>query len=148
MPRGGSKPRDPLARFWAKIDKTETCWLWTAAIDAWGYGRFWTTDGKMHQAHRWLYESERGPVEGRAHLDHLCRNPACVRPDHLEPVPCRVNLMRGETLAAANVRKTHCPQGHPYDEANTARKAGNRRSCRACARDYARRRYHERANAR
>lgn len=41
------------------------------------------------------------------------------------------NTLRGETLAAANLAKTHCPQGHPYDEANTQWYSG-RRYCRGC----------------
>jgi hypothetical protein len=65
-------------------------------------------------------------------IDHLCRVRHCVNPDHLEAVTCRENLLRGETLQAANVAKTECPQGHPYDEENTYVYPNGRRDCRTC----------------
>lgn len=69
-----------------------------------------------------------GPVEDE--LDHLCSNRSCVNGDHLEDAPHEVNVRRGrggENWAA----KTHCPQGHPYDEENTNLYQG-RRYCRKC----------------
>ena len=56
---------------------------------------------------------------------------------HVEPVTTRENLLRGETLAAANVAKTHCPQGHAYTNNNILWKRGGRtRACRECNRIY------------
>lgn len=64
----------------------------------------------------------------------VCRNRICVRPDHLEPVTRRENVRRGIGPAAVHARKTHCPQGHPYSEANTYHFAtGTRRRCKICA---------------
>jgi hypothetical protein len=87
----------------------------------------------MAGAHTYAYEWLRGPVPDGLVLDHLCTNPWCVRPSHLEAVTQRENLMRGETIAAVNTQKTHCPRGHPFDEANTyVRPGGRDRGCRAC----------------
>jgi hypothetical protein len=84
---------DRDANFWAKVDKTETCWLWTGAMLN-GYGKFWA--GKTVFAHRWSYERFIGPIPKGLHLDHLCRVPACVRPDHLEAVTNRENVLRSK----------------------------------------------------
>lgn len=129
---------DAYGRWLANVDKTDTCWLWTGGLWASGYGRFWF-DGRTVLAHRWSYEHHVGPIQKGRQLDHLCRVRECVRPDHLEPVSARENLMRGETRAAANAVKTHCPQGHPYDEENTYRDKRGRRSCNICRREASKR---------
>jgi hypothetical protein len=84
----------PEQRFWAKVNKTETCWLWTGATSGNGYGVFGVTR-KMVMAHRWLYEHEIAPIPNERDLDHLCRVRLCVNPAHLEPVSRRENLLRG-----------------------------------------------------
>jgi hypothetical protein len=83
-----------------------------------------------------------GAVPEGLELDHLCRVRGCVNPKHLEPVTHRENLMRGESWSAVNARKTHCPEGHPYDETNTYIDGKGRRRCRECARAYDLRRYY------
>lgn len=128
----------PEQRFWSRVDKTDTCWNWIGGgvrtTD--GYGRFQaeTGDPCKVQAHRWSYERLVGPIPNGMQLDHLCRNRACVNPDHLEPVSNRENLLRGETLPASNVAKTHCPQGHAYVEGNVYTPPSGRRMCRECRR--------------
>ncbi len=104
-------------RFWSKVRKTDTCWIWTSAIIPSGYGTFWI-DGGTQYAHRLAYEWVVGPIAPGLQLDHLCRVRECVRPDHLEPVTGRVNILRGVGPAAINARKTHCPQGHPLSGDN------------------------------
>jgi hypothetical protein len=127
-------------RFWARVDKTEDCWLWTGALfQKSNYGMV-SIDRVPYPAHRFAYELVVGPIPVGMQLDHLCRVRHCVRPDHLEPVSCRTNLLRGQTLAAANAAKTHCPKGHPYDEENT-RFVRLGRQCKECSRDNWRR-YH------
>lgn len=133
-----SRRAEPLlVRLDRLTQKTDACWLWRGTIQRGnhrGYGQI-TIAGKAYQAHRVVYQQFVGSVPDGLQLDHLCRNRACVNPEHLEPVTCRENLMRGQTRAAANARKTHCPQGHPYDEANTQYDAARRiRNCRECRR--------------
>lgn len=141
------RPTTP-ERFWAKVDKNGPvpearpdlgrCWVWTANINDGGYGMFNPGSKRTEVAHRWAYRHMVGPIPRGLQLDHLCRNRACVNPGHLDPVTGRINVLRGETLPAANAIKTHCPQNHPYDEANTRVDRLGRRSCRACERIRAR----------
>lgn len=105
-------------RFWAKVEKTDTCWLWTACTFRGGYGSFWF-DGKLVRAHRFAYELLISPIPRGLQLDHLCRVRACVNPVHLEPVTGRENVLRGEGPTAFNALKTHCAHGHLLDEVNT-----------------------------
>jgi len=109
------------------------CWLWTRSVSTGGYGRF-PLDGRTQSAHRVAYEMLVGPIPEGLQLDHLCRNPRCVHPDHLEPVTCRENLLRGETLQAHNAAKTHCLRGHEFAGENVY-VSGGRRHCRACRRE-------------
>lgn len=128
-----------LERFWAKVDVggPDDCWVWTAARTTAGYGQLSAGFAGKPQtllAHRFSYEIAAGPVPDGLHLDHLCRVRHCVNPAHLEPVTIRDNLMRGETLAAANRAKTECPKGHPYDALNTRIRPDGARACRTCGR--------------
>jgi hypothetical protein len=132
--------------FWRQVSKTSSCWLWRGRADRWGYGRF--TLPRVFSlpregcAHRWAYEAERGAIPSGLVLDHLCRNPACVRPDHLEPVTIRENNRRSRSPSALNALKTHCTHGHPFTSRNTYRPRPGHRQCRTCnarrARDYQR----------
>ena len=126
-------------RFWSKVEKTDSCWVWVGARNPSGYGTFAAGSKKNNsrrdwRAHRYAYTVEKGSIPAGLDLDHLCRNPSCVRPDHLEPVTHRVNILRGVGTASRNAAKTHCPQGHPYDEKNTYVSRTGARLCRACNR--------------
>jgi hypothetical protein len=121
-------------RFWSKVDRSggdESCWLWTASTTPAGYGQF-RVGAAPQYAHRLSWVAANGPVPDGLELDHLCRVRRCVNPRHLEPVTTKENSLRGQSFAAINARKTHCPQGHPYDEANTIRSKSGARLCRAC----------------
>ena len=121
-------------RFWAKVNRQGPveCWLWIGAKMPNGYGSFGATAGTKGTvyAHRYAYTLLVGPIPEGLWIDHLCRIRLCVNPAHLEPVTPRENLMRGNGPAAINARKEHCPQGHPYDEANTEYVISRR--CRTC----------------
>lgn len=115
-------------RFWAKVDKSGDCWVWTGYRSPLGYGRI-TVNKHPRQAHGIAWELSVGPIPEGLELDHLCRNPPCVNPAHLEPVTHRTNMRRG-----AKGRQTHCKWGHPFDERNTYWKRSGTRGCRACHR--------------
>ena len=100
------------------------CFVWRGSLDK-GYGQLWFR-GTMHSTHRIAYELFAGLIPDDLVLDHLCRNRACFNPNRLEPVTAAENNLRGEGCMAAYARKTHCPQGHPYDETNTQMKNGAR----------------------
>ncbi len=73
------------------------CWIWQGAKDAHGYGRVGVSGTRRtRNAYAVYYEEEYGTVPAGLELDHLCRQPSCVRPDHLEPVTHTENLRRGK----------------------------------------------------
>ena len=122
------------------------CWFTGHQPDRSGYVRV-CIGGVRVPAHRAVYEAIIGAIPDGLQLDHLCRVRACVNPAHLEPVTCRENIRRG--LTGIHQRsKTHCPAGHPYDEANTLRRPDRGgiivRRCRECHRLQENARYHAR----
>lgn len=129
---------DPVTRFWGHVDKSGDCWLWTASRNLLGYGEFNVyEDGRDWYAHRFAYEQTVGPIPDGLVLDHLCRNPSCVNPDHLEAVTQQENILRSPIAPAAiNARKTHCLRGHEFTSMNTRIDARGGRRCRACCRMY------------
>jgi hypothetical protein len=135
----------------AKTDDENACWLWTGRIEktgrAPGYGRFLVrhrSKWRNEWAHRVSYSLFNGPIPSRHVIDHLCRNPRCVNPKHLDAVTQRENALRGLGNSAINAKKTHCPKGHPYDRVS---KDGSRR-CKICEREQCRdRKRKERAAA-
>ena len=91
------KDRRPATeRFWEKVDKTDFCWMWTAAKTKCGYGNFKEiasgTQKKWVRAHRFAYEERVGPIPEGLVIDHLCHEPACVNPDHLRAVTHTENM--------------------------------------------------------
>lgn len=141
----GRPPMPVHDRFMEKVspEPNSGCWLWTACANELGYG-FFTWKGYSERAHRVAYELFVGPIPEGTELDHLCRLPSCVNPQHLEAVTHRVNMLRGYGVSGRNARKTHCPKGHPYVRLHkrTGRPPG--RECRECGID----RYRSRQQAR
>lgn len=118
------------------------CWVWTGKPGRGGYCQI-KCNGRMAYIHRVAYEMWFGAIPGALpgaargngpDVDHLCRNRACANPAHLEAVPHRVNIHRGETVNAINAAKKRCHRGHLFDEANTYVSPDGRRDCRACRR--------------
>lgn len=102
------------------------CWQWTGRLDIDGYGGISVRGAKL-LAHRFSWIVFRGEIPAGLTLDHLCRNRACVNPDHLEPVDLRTNILRGTSLSAQRARQTKCQRGHALD-GGTPR----RRKCKTC----------------
>lgn len=139
MERMAPTPRPLEDRLWEKVIRRgeEECWLWTGTTAGDGYGRISVSNGKVTVVHRLAYQLLIGPIPEGMTLDHLCRVRHCVNPRHLEPVTNGENVLRGESLAAQNARKTKCLRGHPFTEENTYTdiyRGRPRRRCRACAR--------------
>ncbi len=140
-----STRENAVERFWRLVDKTdEGCWLWTGTRKVTGrtpgYGSHYI-DRETGQvpAHRFSYDLNVGLIPSGFVIDHLCRNPSCVRPDHLEPVDNRTNVIaRGTGPLADKSRQTHCVNGHEFTPENTwirPDSARGTRNCRQCARD-------------
>lgn len=133
----------PADRFWTRVHKNGPtvrpdlgpCWIWTAGKNAAGYGQMFFMREVSQLAHRVAWHLDGRPLITGLVLDHLCRTPACVRPDHLEQVTAAVNKARGNSWAAANSRKTHCAHGHPFDADNTIVNERGHRTCRRCRND-------------
>lgn len=94
--------RDDEARFWSKVEKSETCWNWQASKVHAGYGHL-GIQGKTIQAHRYSYELQNGPIPEGMEIDHICHNPACVNPKHLRVVTPKQNQ---ENKKGASSRST------------------------------------------
>lgn len=127
------------------VDAATGCWNWQGATHTQGYGQIWRPDEKRKiSTHRLMALASGQSLAPGMQVDHLCRNPRCCNPAHLEVVTPAENSARGVAgkLAAARAKLvTHCPQGHEYTEANTYVHRGRKRHCRTCqdARQKARR---------
>jgi hypothetical protein len=121
-------------RFWSRILLVENCWEWLGYRMRLGYGQL-HHGGRTAYAHVVAYELFKGPVPDGLEIDHLCRNPGCVNPNHLEAVTHRENMLRGRTPSAAHAAKTHCHRGHPLSGENLQGLSGRReRICKECRR--------------
>ena len=122
-------------RMLSKINKTDSCWLWTGKPANNGYGRL-QIDGKSSRAHRLAYQLWIGPIPpDKPQVNHHCDIPLCVNPKHLYAGTAKQNMddmnSRGRNH---EFNKTHCPQGHEYNEINTHIDKNNARHCRECDR--------------
>lgn len=78
-------------RFWSKVNKTQSCWLWTGAKAYNGYGFFYIAPKKQVRAHRAMLLSLGIIIPDGHVVMHLCDTPSCVRPTHLRVGTCKEN---------------------------------------------------------
>src|ERR1700685_4696540 len=107
---GAARAVEFEVRFWDKVSWTlegwatreSPCWPWLASVNNHGYGVLGLGSRRagIGLAHRIAYELERGEVGRGLVLDHLCRNPSCVNPWHLEAVTQKENIRRGVRVKA------------------------------------------------
>lgn len=137
--------------------QTSGCWAWGRAINRKGYGIFFL-HGRTYRAHRVGYAIKHNGLNSSLVIDHLCRNTACVNPNHLELVTNRENVMRGNLPKISSARllqRTHCKSGHEFTVINTnhtayKKKAGGTgamRRCKTCVASYNRKHYLKRTGA-
>jgi hypothetical protein len=118
-----------VKNFWSKVEKTPACWIWKGHVSGKGYGRLGN-----QLAHRISYKLHFGSIPSGLCIDHICRNRSCVRPDHLEAVSYKENLLRGQSEAALKAHKAICKHGHPLSGDNLYLKKNGCRECRTCNR--------------
>lgn len=129
MGRPANTPLDAIK--FVSPEPNTGCWVWTGSADPRGYGHV-MIKRKCNMAHRVVYELLVGPIPEGLQLDHLCHNPWCVNPEHLEPVTPTQNNLRGLTnVCAVNSRKTHCKRGHELTGYNL-KLVKKGRMCRTC----------------
>lgn len=128
-----------IDRFWSRVypEPMSGCWLWGGALSGTGYGQFYyrhPIHGKTWRStHRVAYTLAVGPIPTNLTLDHLCRNRACVNPDHLEPVTHKTNIKRAGVngAAATHSQKSCCPRcSGPFID------TGKQRICKPCNHAY------------
>ena len=116
------------------IQRGTACWIWIAGKHGFRqcYGGYAMTHSKKVYAHRYAWEFFFGPIPKRLQIDHLCRNPLCVNPNHLECVTPQMNTRRGMNFPIRDGR--HCQKGHPLFGRNLYLE-GTTRRCRICGRE-------------
>ena len=148
-----------IDRFLAGVspEPNSGCWLWTGTATRAGYGEISVRSIQHNRllAHRLSHELFIGPIPTNFDVDHLCRNSYCVNLRHLEAVTHGENMRRGliwKRNSEVAASKTHCANGHPYDEKNLIFQKNSfgkiiGRKCRTCC-DAIRLARREKTNAR
>jgi len=123
-----------IARFLNHVDfnSAAPCWLWTATKLKAGYGQFMYR-GRPVLAHRFVWEFTYEKIPAELTVDHLCRQPSCVNPSHMEIVTLAENIRRG-TQGKKKREQTHCIYGHELIGKNLYIKKNGNRRCYECSR--------------
>ena len=124
----------PEVRFWRFVAECGACWVWVGGASPDGRGWFRSSPETRTRPYRWAFEHFTRPLVDGETIDHLCANPTCVRPDHLEAVSMAENSRRA---AARQVQRRggYCKNGHNLAVVGTyATGHGDGRRCRACQR--------------
>jgi len=122
-----------LAVLRESVGRPDECWAWKGYVMSNGYPL-----GNQEPAYRATWKLLVGPIPDGLELDHLCKNPLCVNPHHLEPVTQRENNRRSSSPPALLAGRPTCKHGHPFDVDNTGWRKGRNgalaRVCRTCSR--------------
>lgn len=134
----GRPPQPIKERFMSKVDLdiVPGCWIWKGSFGGHegkhAYGRFYYMD-KNVMAHRFAYEFiSLRKIPENYDVDHLCKNPRCVNPEHLQSLSKRDNTFRSNNPMAINARKTHCINGHELTGKDLYIAKNGTRKCYAC----------------
>lgn len=134
-----------LTKYLGSAHSSNKCWLWKGYLFTGGYAGLWIQRRRTYfLVHRIIYTLFKGAIPKGLCLDHLCRVPRCVNPNHLEAVTIKVNTHRGISPAAINATKFQCKRGHPLKGLNLRYqngRSGRQRVCRTCQRIQAARRF-------
>lgn len=134
------RPRQTVSqRFWSKVAKTDSCWLWKAGVNK-GYGQFAFSIHKhvpwMRQAHRVAWELSNGSIPAGLSVLHRCDVPLCVNPAHLflgtHTDNMRDMVAKGRGRFNSRSCPTHCLRGHERTPETTRTNRNGSRACRVC----------------
>lgn len=102
-----------MDRIIAKVNKTDTCWLWTGSTrNPNGYGAV-KIDGKVVSVHRLFYSKYKGHIPEKMLVSHTCDNKLCVNPDHLILITAKENYNKGLEKGTIKYQKNEHLKKHP-----------------------------------